>query len=231
MPSMKRKTRHGEYSMSTKLRNFSRNPWSRKIQTIENFYHKLKTKFFYQRFLKNCGEHSTVQKPLFWTPEYISIGNDVFICPGCRIEAIIHYDEQTYNPHIIIGDGVTFQQNCHITAAGDLSIGADTTVSFGVSIQDTDHDYEQINVNILKQPLLIKETKIGDTCFIGSGAKILAGTILGKQCIVGANAVVRGNFPDYCVIAGIPAKIVKRYNPLTKLWEKTNNKGELLNDN
>ncbi len=146
------------------------------------------------------------------------------------MEAITRYGEQTFNPHIIIGDGVTFQQNCHITAASDLSIGADTTISFGVSIQDTDHAYQQINVNILKQPLLVKKTIIGDACFIGSGAKILAGTILGKQCIVGTNAVVRGIFPDYCVIAGIPAKIVKRYNPQTEQWEKTNNKGEFLND-
>lgn len=51
------------------------------------------------------------------------------------------------------------------------------------------------------------------------------GTILGEQCIVGANAVVRGIFPDYCVIVGVPAKIIKRYNPSTKSWQKTNSKG------
>ncbi len=217
--------------MITKLKNFTRDPLSRKIQTIENFYHKLKTRYFYRWILKNCGKHSTVIKPLLWTPEYISIGNNIFVWPGCRIQTITRHGEQKYNPHIIIGDGVSIQQSCHITAAGYLSIGADTVVSFGVSIQDTDHEYEQVNVNILKQPLIVKKTEIGDTCFIGAGAKILAGTILGKQCIIGANAVVRGIFPDYCVIVGVPAKIVKRYNPETEKWEKTNEKGEFINDN
>ena len=52
------------------------------------------------------------------------------------------------------------------------------------------------------------------------GAAIMAGTVLGKQCVVGANAVVRGTFPDFCVIVGAPARIVKKYNPDTQKWEK-----------
>ena len=59
---------------------------------------------------------------------------------------------------------------------------------------------------------------------------IQAGTILGKQCIVGANAVVRGEFSDYCVIAGIPAKIVKRYDLITKQWKKTDVKGNFIDE-
>lgn len=66
----------------------------------------------------------------------------------------------------------------------------------------------------------IKETKIGENCFIGIGVAIQAGTILGKQCVVGSNSVVRGEFPDYCVIVGAPARIVKKYNFETQRWEK-----------
>ena len=73
---------------------------------------------------------------------------------------------------------------------------------------------------MVKQKITVKETRIGENCFIGMGAAIMAGTILGKQCVVGANSVVRGNFPDYCVIVGSPAKIVKKYNPETHVWEK-----------
>lgn len=61
-------------------------------------------------------------------------------------------------------------------------------------------------------------------------AVIQAGTILGKQCIVGSNAVVRGHFPDYCVIVGVPARIVKRYDDKSGVWKKTNNKGEFLDE-
>ena len=52
------------------------------------------------------------------------------------------------------------------------------------------------------------------------GAAIMPGTVLGKQCVVGANSVVKGTFPDYCVIVGSPAKIVKKYNQQTHIWEK-----------
>jgi len=52
------------------------------------------------------------------------------------------------------------------------------------------------------------------------GVAIQAGTVLGKQCIVGANSVVRGVFPDYSVIAGVPARIIKRFNFDKNKWEK-----------
>jgi len=216
--------------MIDKLKFFFNDHLSRKLHTIEHLYDRLRTKFFYRFFLKKCGKSVIVEKPLSWSPEYISIGDNVLICSGCRIEAIHRYGNKRYHPHIIIGDNVSILQNCHITAADELSIGKETTISFGVSIQDTDHEYQQIDVNILQQPLLLKKTTIGDNCFIGSGAKILAGTVLGRQCIVGTNAVVRGEFPDYCVIVGIPAKIIKRYNPEAGLWKKTDNKGKYINE-
>lgn len=51
--------------------------------------------------------------------------------------------------------------------------------------------------------------EMGDNCFVGAGAIILPGTTIGNYCIVGAGAVVKGTFPDYSVIAGNPAKIIK----------------------
>lgn len=212
------------------LKIFISDPWSRKIHMIGYIFYKLKTIFFYRYLLKKCGKNVIIKNPMFWMPEYINIGNDVLIWPACRLEAINRYGNHQYHPQIIIGDGVNIQQNCHITAADELNIGKDTTISFGVSIQDTDHEYQQIDVNILQQPLLVKKTTIGENCFIGSGAKILAGTVLGKQCIVGTNAVVRGVFPDYCVIAGVPARIIKRYNPETQEWTRTNATGGFDND-
>lgn len=144
----------------------------------------------------------------------IFIGNKVRIFPGNRIE--------TYNSgQIIIGDNCSIGQNVHITATEQtLSIGKNTTILGNVFITNIDHDYQEIGQHILEQPMLFRETSIGENSFIGFGASIQAGTVLGKQCIVGTNAVVRGIFPDYSVIVGVPAKIVKQYNPETKKWER-----------
>ncbi|MGY0038964.1 hypothetical protein [Pedobacter sp. NJ-S-72] len=52
---------------------------------------------------------------------------------------------------------------------------------------------------------------------------------MGKQCVVGANAVVRGNFEDYSIIAGVPAKVIKRYDQQNQIWRKTNPDGSFIN--
>ncbi len=55
---------------------------------------------------------------------------------------------------------------------------------------------------------IIEKVSIGEYTFIGTSSVILAGTTIGKGCIVGAGSIVKGNFPDYSVIAGNPSKIV-----------------------
>ena len=182
----------------------------------------LKTKFYYSLFLKACGNKSIIMKPLYWTPEYISVGSNVYIWPECRIQAIPRYRDQYFNPLIEIQDGVTMEQGCHIASAGHLVIGKNSTLSSYVMIQSVDHQYERIGVDILHQPLKNRETIIGENCFIGAGAKILAGTKLGKQCIVGANSVLKGEYEDFSVIVGSPGRVVKHYNEKTLSWEKIN---------
>ena len=184
------------------------------------YYQRFITKYYYTLFLKSCGSRSIIFKPLFWNPSYIKIGQGVTIQKHCRIQAIYRRHSKFYQPEIRIEDNVTIEQGCHIGCLGKLVIGKGTTISSYVLIQDVDHEYRQLDVDILKQPLIYKKIVIGENSFIGSGAKILAGTNLGKQCIVGSNSVVRGVYPDYSVIAGSPAKIVKRYNFVTKVWEK-----------
>lgn len=169
---------------------------------------------FLKPFLNKCGSFSYIGKPLLIKGmRNISIGNKVRIYPGCRIET---YDDG----FIDIQDNVSIGQNFHCTSNGKLIIGKNTTITGDVVITNIDHDYRNIGVHILKQNRIISETEIGDNCFIGYGAAILPGTKLGKQCVVGTNAVVRGEFPDYCVIVGVPAKIVKKYNTITNEWEE-----------
>jgi acetyltransferase-like isoleucine patch superfamily enzyme len=172
---------------------------------------------FYAPFFKKFAFPSYIGIPLFTLGlNRVSVGKRVRIFPGLRIET-------HQNGSIIFEDNISIGQNFHITSAGNLVISQNTTISGNVFITNIDHDYKEIDRHILDQKMIVKETKIGSNCFIGYGVSIQAGTVLGKQCIIGANSVVRGHFPDYSVIVGTPARIVKRYNLQSKEWEKVIN--------
>lgn len=170
----------------------------------------------YKACFRKFGNLSYIGKPICLEGvKRVEIGRKCRIYPGARIET------HGKNGHIVIEDNVAIGQNFHITSSGSsLVIGENTTILGNVFVTNIDHDYRQIGVHILKQKYLIHETRIGKNCFIGYGVAIQAGTILGKQCIVGTHSVVRGKFPDYCVIVGAPARVVKRYNHETGEWDK-----------
>lgn len=168
----------------------------------------------YSPFFGKFGLPSYMGKPIFLKGiRNVFIGKKVRIFPHLRMET-------QDGGSISIQDDVVISQNVHLTSAGTLEIGKRSLILANVFITNIDHDYTEIGKHVVKQKIVMKETKIGENCFIGMGAAIMAGTILGKQCVVGANSVVRGVFPDYCVIVGSPAKIVKKYNPETQVWEK-----------
>jgi acetyltransferase-like isoleucine patch superfamily enzyme len=176
--------------------------------------------FLLRFFIKHIGLLSYIGKTTYVSGgRNIIIGTKVRIFPGLRAEC--HNGGE-----IIIKDDVSIGQNLHIISSNTkLTIGAHTTLSGNVFITNIDHSYNIIEKHILQQDYVVRQTEIGEFCFMGYGVVIQAGTILGNQCIVGANSVVRGIFPDYCVIVGAPAKIVKRYNFETKNWDKTDAQG------
>lgn len=178
------------------------------------------TQLFLRLRFRRIGWRTYVAAPIFiFGGRNITIGRNVRIFPHSRFEA---HDRGG----IVIEDDVSVGQNFHITSSGmRLVVGSHTTISANVLITNIDHEYREIGKHILNQPFLVRKTAIGENCFIGAGVMIQAGTVLGKQCIVGANSVVRGVFPDYCVIVGAPARIVKRYDPQREGWYKTDNKG------
>ncbi len=144
----------------------------------------------------------------------IFIDDKVRIQPGIRMET-------SNGGKIIIEKNCSIGQNVHITADTEsLVIRENTTILGNSFITNIDHDYKTIGKHILEQKKMVTTTDIGENCFIGFGACIQAGTILGKQCVVGANSVVRGHYSDYCVIVGAPGHIVKHYNKESGEWEK-----------
>lgn len=180
-------------------------------------YYKFKwflSALFLSFFVKNIKFPTYFSFPIFAIGlSKVSIGRKVRIFPGSRFE--VHGDG-----YIKIGNNVGIGQNFHITSAGILNIGDDTVISANVFVTNIDHNYKNINTPILEQSNTILETEIGSRCFIGIGVAIQAGTKLGNHCIVGSNSVVRGDFPDYSVIAGVPAKVIKKYNFETNTWDR-----------
>lgn len=166
-------------------------------------------------FWGSIGMPSYIGSPTFIEGrKRIFIGKYVRIFPGIRMEAI-------GTGMIKIGDNVAIEQNVHITSMEEpLYIGSDVTIAANVYISNLDHKYADVSKSVMDQGYVLNTTRIGDGCFIGYGAVIQAGTILGKHCVVGSNAVVRGKFPDYSVIVGVPAKALKKYNEENQSWER-----------
>jgi len=173
------------------------------------------TQIYYRHFFKSFGIKSYIAKPLFlYGTNKVKIGNYVRIFPNSRIE--VHGS----NAYILINDDVSIGHNLHIVSGGKLIIHSGTVISANVLINNLDNDYAEIGVSINKQKKIVKDTIIGKNCFLGYGSVIQTGTVLGEQCIIGANSVVKGDFPDFSVIAGVPARVIKKYNKSTCQWEK-----------
>ena len=172
-----------------------------------------------------------IEKPLKFTSRFITLGKNVFIYNNARIEAVTQYAGINYNPKITIAEGTSIQQNCHITCADSVCIGSNCAITHNVTITDIDHTYEYSPDNYsppINNPLIVNKVCIGNKCMIFANSIILGNTSIGNNCVIAANSVVRGTFPDNCVIAGSPAKIVKRYNSTTKKWEKTKPDGSFI---
>jgi acetyltransferase-like isoleucine patch superfamily enzyme len=80
-------------------------------------------------------------------------------------------------------------------------------------LTDQNHGYADPAEPIGRQMPLNAAVRIGSGCWLGAGAIILPGACLGRNVVVAAGSVVRGTFPDRCVVAGVPARIVREYVP------------------
>jgi len=169
-----------------------------------------------------------IQKPLLITPFCVELGENVNIWYNARIQGIKKYNNEDFSPHIIIRDGVSIQQNIHLTCASCIDIGANTAIAANVTITDIHHPYDDISIPIEKQDIKVSPVKIGKDCKIYNNAVILPGTVIGNHVTIGANSLVSGKIPDYTVVVGTPAFIIKRYDESNKTWRRTNKNGDFI---
>ncbi|WP_405268463.1 acyltransferase [Methanobrevibacter sp.] len=102
-----------------------------------------------------------------------------------------------------LGNNVFINSNCLAMARGGITIEDDVMLAGNVQLLSNNHDeYE-------RQILTCEEILIKRGAWLGAGVTILAGVTVGKYAIVGAGAIVTKDVPDYAVVVGAPAKVVK----------------------
>lgn len=183
----------------------------------------------YKPQFKNYHINDSIKRPAtIITPRYISLGRNVRIGKFARIQGVGQYNSRHFTPMIVLNDNVSIEQNVHITCANRVSIGENTAVAANVTITDIDHPYEDINIPVELQDIKVKEVTIGNGCKIYNGAVILPGVHIGDHCVIGANSVVNSDLPSYCVAAGAPVRIVKRFDADSKTWRRTDRNGNFI---
>ncbi|HLI97519.1 MAG TPA: acyltransferase [Candidatus Baltobacteraceae bacterium] len=154
--------------------------------------------------------------------QYIEIGDECFFGDGLLLVATDKYLGVSHEPVCTFGDRCVFGSDAVISCTHSITIGSGVLTSSRVYIGDSYHGYEDISVPVLDQPMTGEAPiVIGDGTFLGIGAAILPGVTLGRNCYVGANAVVTKSFGDYSVVAGVPARLIRRYDVELQKWVST----------
>ena len=167
------------------------------------------------RRYKRFGKGSIINWPTgnMYGERWISIGDDTMIAGQVTLSAgMMPGQEMMTDPVVIIGDRCLIGRGSAIVGHYRIDIGDDVFTGMNVYITDQNHGYEDIEAPIGIQDPEDDPVVIGSGSWIGSGAVVLPGARLGKNCVVAANSVVRGEFPSYSVVAGVPAKVVRLHD-------------------
>jgi len=167
---------------------------------------------------RDVGRGSIIRKPLrIQGGHNILIGCNVQIKERCWLAALPLTGE--HEAQLMILDGAVLGDYNHIFATRRIVIEKKVLTANHVYISDNLHGYEDINMPIVEQPIVqLNDVLIGEGSWIGENVCII-GASVGKHCVIGANAVVTKDIPDYCVAAGVPAKVIKQYNFEKEEWQ------------
>lgn len=175
---------------------------------ILKIYSILQSKTGYSSF----GEKSVIKFPYkTWGKKKIEIGKGTFIAENSFLSAVESWEGENFKPLLKIGDNVTIGSGFFATCVKKIEIKDNVLISDRVFISDHIHDYENIKKPISKQKLKFKgEVIIKEGSFIGINSVIMPGVTIGKNSVVGASSVVTKDVPDYSVVVGNPAKLIRK---------------------
>lgn len=193
----------------------------------------MRNNYSFSEFIKNAYSLIVTklvmkQARLIRRPIYIRGKKSLDGCNGMTTGRFCRFDLNGRIKTLYIGNNCEMGDMTHIVAYESVNIGDNVLIASKCFISDTNHGNYRDNYqdNPCEPPnnrkLVTHPVKIGDNVWIGENVVILAGTTVGNGCIIGANSVVSGIFEDNCTIAGIPGRVIKRYNDETDCWEKVN---------
>jgi acetyltransferase-like isoleucine patch superfamily enzyme len=144
--------------------------------------------------------------------EWIEIGAGTLIGQHVSLSAgLVPGHQLGERPVLRIGHHCVIGRGSHLTAHHSIAIGDDVIAGPYVYITDQNHGYADPDVPIGQQWPSDAAVSIGPGTWLGAGAIVLPGAQIGRNVVVAAGAVVRGPVPDRCVVAGVPAKVVREY--------------------
>ena len=152
-------------------------------------------------------------------PQYVDMGGQVFIDDD--VELCVNQTMPGVTPKLLIGNRVHFGKMNRIGCDNKIVIEDDVLFAPHVHISDRNHGFEDIHTPISRQKVTSKgPVVIGAETWLGFGCQVMSGVKIGRHCVIAAGTIVVKDVPDYSVVGGYPAKILKKYNQITNKWEK-----------
>lgn len=140
---------------------------------------------------------------LVFHPETLEIGHGVYVGHRTMLKG---------HPRglMSIGDGTWIGQDCFLHSAGGIAIGRAVGIGPKVTVLTSEHEAADLRLPVLHTPIDFAPVAIEDGSDIGAGAILLPGVTIGRGAIVGAGAVVTRDVEPFTVVAGVPARMLRR---------------------
>ena len=161
---------------------------------------------WYIRLIAPLYQHRAWSSKIYWsvrmdTPPYrrFWLGRKSVVESYCCINNAVG--------DVTIGDYTRI--GIHCTVIGPVCIGDHVNLAQGITVTALNHNFADSSRKIDEQGISTQPVVIGDDVWIGANAVILPGVTIGRHVVVAAGAVVTKDVPDYSLVAGIPAKVIK----------------------